>query len=114
MRISDWSSDVCSSDLVLQGSPCFLPCHDDFGVGADMALLRTRKATPRQSGQTHHSPQQTTHHDGSPKQILTSEEHTSELQPLIRISYAVVCFKKKQDFPLFELTYRYILCSQPH
>src|SRR3546814_16267665 len=55
---------------VLQGSPCFLPCHDYFGVGADMALLRTRKATPRQSGQTHHSPQQTTHHDGTPKQIL--------------------------------------------
>src|SRR3546814_3773028 len=32
--------------------------------------------------------------------IGRSEEHTSELQPLMRISYAVFCLKKKQDFHL--------------
>src|SRR3546814_5047220 len=36
--------------------------------------------------------------DGSPEyQLLRSEEHTSELQSLMRISYAVFCLKKKQQ-----------------
>src|SRR3546814_4388763 len=33
---------------------------------------------------------------GSPVLLLRSEEHTSELQSLMRISYAVFCLKKKK------------------
>src|SRR3546814_1567598 len=62
MRISDWSSDVCSSDLIAETLP-----HFDQEYGAEGARLR----------------------DGR------SEEHTSELQSLMRISYAVFCLKKK-------------------
>src|SRR3546814_7572656 len=43
-------------------------------------------------GQTHHSPGRT---DGKRCAVLRSEEHTSELQSLMRISYAVFCLKKK-------------------
>src|SRR3546814_968806 len=40
---------------------------------------------------------------------LRSEEHTSELQSLMRISYAVFCLKKKNPF-----TNTHILCRHPH
>src|SRR3546814_10187542 len=111
MRISDWSSDVCSSDLsaaghlrgrhrrsaanVLgrivgkrgqrravsingrfavgeEGFP-----HDTVGIG-DPALLGLRVAA------------------GGRAFFERSEEHTSELQSLMRISYAVFCLKKKR------------------
>src|SRR3546814_9218200 len=35
--------------------------------------------------------------DGEPKIVVRSEEHTSELQSLMRISYAVFCLKKKKE-----------------
>src|SRR3546814_19319613 len=35
--------------------------------------------------------------DGSTISVLRSEEHTSELQSLMRISYAVFCLKKKKN-----------------
>src|SRR3546814_8719597 len=125
MRISDWSSDVCSSDLLWRpprrrrGG---LPCREDSagpyrgGVqalqvwrepqrshseeyrdrrdyGAE-GLLQTR---PRYAGR-----------QGRELQLLVfgltldsrrqprSEEHTSELQSLMRISYAVFCLKTKR------------------
>src|SRR3546814_5944732 len=71
MRISDWSSDVCSSDL--------------------------HPSVPRQpQGQFHWgrncaAPPLPTPESARPR----SEEHTSELQSLMRISYAVFCLKKK-------------------
>src|SRR3546814_1956173 len=34
--------------------------------------------------------------------FVRSEEHTSELQSLMRISYAVFCLKKKKSFPIYE------------
>src|SRR3546814_2985277 len=88
MRISDWSSDVCSSDLLEPRNPfrhhrrrnaacarrrAQAPCGNDMdeqgGVGIDDCfLIRT---------------------------TARSEEHTSELQSLMRISYAVFCLKKK-------------------
>src|SRR3546814_6771788 len=81
MRISDWSSDVCSSDLDLRsrlrdprtpGQPGGLSRHGRQG-GAD--LRRIWRPAHRRD--------------------LRSEEHTSELQSLMRISYAVFCLKKK-------------------
>src|SRR3546814_7237996 len=84
MRISDWSSDVCSSDL--PGTPrtgdviSSLPENTDecvvfhAGTRLDGAELKT-----------------------SGGRVLRSEEHTSELQSLMRISYAVFCLKKKKQ-----------------
>src|SRR3546814_8242470 len=125
MRISDWSSDVCSSDLLL-------PIGQHFGSemrrgagrrtfgGAARAgithedqlyapryrrvgFLRMHCARParRQAYQTH----QSLAHDAfsqlpeaklrSTRRSLRSEEHTSELQSLMRISYDAFCRKKK-------------------
>src|SRR3546814_6247609 len=102
MRISDWSSDVCSSDLRLllaqlgglrrRGRNLLLlialaqSVHlfhqllfgghvSGFGLGVEAAQLRHLQPQPRFGAR--------------------SEEHTSELQSLMRISYAVFCLKKK-------------------
>src|SRR3546814_988137 len=101
LRISDWSSDVCSSDLAgghpdgktgkcerhhqSRGQGCgryikFRP-HDDGGL--------TCKNVPNDSAQAGSEHSQAKGRDGR------SEEHTSELQSLMRISYAVFCLKKK-------------------
>src|SRR3546814_6911911 len=90
MRISDWSSDVCSSDLVagqltqrhrcarVQGRfrrQAQIFQHKVHAEAARVVLGRRRMI-----------------HDARPR----SEEHTSELQSLMRISYAVFCLKKKK------------------
>src|SRR3546814_6915108 len=108
MRISDWSSDVCSSDLSsgtprrakrsvstrctivapscalisspITGTPASAkrrPHSGSLAMNTGMALT---KATPARNA---HSAKN------------RSEEHTSELQSLMRISYAVFCLKKK-------------------
>src|SRR3546814_2853533 len=77
LRISDWSSDVCSSDL----SSCPTPTRRRSRRG----WRRSRRSpNPRRSGAP----------SGS-RTRARSEEHTSELQLLLRISYAVFCMKKK-------------------
>src|SRR3546814_5339608 len=84
MRISDWSSDVCSSDLcwssiVTQSQPARLFWQSMVVSISPLAWL-----------QCHHSIRQ------APICFsCRSEEHTSELQSLMRISYAVFCLKKK-------------------
>src|SRR3546814_8806423 len=109
MRISDWSSDVCFSDLfalfseqraLLRGAENFVPCFLEQGA----MLLRGVRPSPRTSGTLAPMavdydppagwlPNQTRHPGW---RIETrSEEHTSELQSLMRISYAVYCLKKK-------------------
>src|SRR3546814_5307848 len=83
MRISDWSSDVCSSDL---SQPCStarqaaarLRCKLRFDCCAALRAL-AQSGPPRR----HHA------------MAARSEEHTSELQSLMRTSYAVFCLKKK-------------------
>src|SRR3546814_5167279 len=110
MRISDWSSDVCSSDLgtrreqghdhmsairtillaedspndaemaidALRDAHLVNPIvHVEDGVEALDYLLRRGRFADRPEGR--------------------SEEHTSELQSLMRISYAVFCLKKKNQ-----------------
>src|SRR3546814_3463633 len=94
MRISDWSADVCSSDLMLvsaedEETPCFAsndnarrgtqPLASDFALACKPSPAVQGWASPR------------------------SEEHTSELQSLMRISYAVFCLKKK--------TKKYKICT---
>src|SRR3546814_5334801 len=113
MRISDWSSDVCSSDLGMSfkdmGKVNFMASYNDavslmkdghaaaFTLGTtipaaavmDLASARDMKLLPvTDSGLA------------AMKKINAgynkrSEEHTSELQSLMRISYAVFCLKKK-------------------
>src|SRR3546814_1989969 len=106
MRISDWSSDVCSSDLpdclaALVGAlapydieplgrldeiegPIFEDC-DVGGSGRFVCLadgddMHPGRARGRDAGRR-----------------IRSEEHTSELQSLMRTSYAVFCLKKKNN-----------------
>src|SRR3546814_1371172 len=117
MRISDWSSDVCSSDLAgrrrlgrpslveIRGRPrgqlypaSALLCRIDPARPAsaprkprvnarrpdtDRARLRTAETAVGADTAGRHL-------------VGRSEEHTSELQSLMRISYAVFCLKKKK------------------
>src|SRR3546814_8703353 len=105
MRISDWISDVCSSDLLA----CFqLARLGGFQLPLDFAPFlhqrgRRLSLTPYDAWRRAHA----MHHAGAGNMarrgigdidtltIDRSEEHTSELQSLMRISYAVFCLKKK-------------------
>src|SRR3546814_6923996 len=106
MRISDWSSDVCSSDLLARPGVALFgvdPGPNAQGlcpvVRLDARVLRIRTieaGTGVGYGLDHIAP--------APQRLATialgyadrSEEHTSELQSLMRISYAVFCLKKKK------------------
>src|SRR3546814_8514259 len=105
MRISDWSSDVCSSDLAhavvaggeigraehaellgVDGEPAAVDDHRHHGAGAGLlenvlvlAALRAREQPYRHLAVG----------------TLRSAEHTSELQSLMRTSYAVFCLINK-------------------
>src|SRR3546814_7728078 len=113
MRISDWSSDVCSSDLVPEATAVearrFYDRHrerfaseplveaehilfsanpaDEFAyslaVGDARMAIRAVEADPACFAELARA------------KSARSEEHTSELQSLMRISYAVFCLKKK-------------------
>src|SRR3546814_1515417 len=102
MRISDWSSDVCSSDLY-GVTPDIMAVAKGIGGGFPLgACLATEKAAQGMTFGTHGST-----YGGNPLAMAAvdpkkpptssrSEEHTSELQSLMRISYAVFCLKKKK------------------
>src|SRR3546814_8687950 len=133
MRISDWSSDVCSSDLT--------PPADSFGAVVSISAhlpSHVRKKLHRLVAQSiklggvivleGYSQAQINRNTGGPKdadmllaqsdieqefpdfevllsrEIERSEEHTSELQSLMRISYAVFCLKKKKKNNKTKLT----------
>src|SRR3546814_5966778 len=113
MRISDWSSDVCSSDLARRRHHRLDHArHADFGDGravlierAGEAIARRRQAKffGREAADTfavHRQPGRTRGRDhGMAFAFERSEEHTSEIQSLMRISYAVFCLKKKKQTP---------------
>src|SRR3546814_8531886 len=102
MRISDWSSDVCSSDLGRSGGAggAVLPRRlsrriphprrpgpeplrrraEAGGASAAGLAARRLRLPPAAALGRHHR---------------RSEEHTSELQSLMRLSFAVFCLKKK-------------------
>src|SRR3546814_3311946 len=109
MRISDWSSDVCSSDLsttpvcrttgVALAAPAWgrprvpvsaLPDFDPFQQQVELGLHRLLRLLAFLD--VVHRVQ----HAGVVPGRGRSEEHTSELQSLMRISYAVFCLKKKK------------------
>src|SRR3546814_7397909 len=103
MRISDWSSDVCSADLrALQhrdqlrdaGELATDQYRDPSGAGRSDAGA---DGTGRGAGHAQQGPQGISADPRLAGQHKPdrSEEHTSELQSLMRISYAVFCLKKK-------------------
>src|SRR3546814_9265464 len=127
MRISDWSSDVCSSDLAASGADKPSAAHDRSGehrtTAGSACACELRRARCRDfrsernqsmtrllfvsasalalaacAGKT---PPPAIHYDAAAFRAAVeeaeprSEEHTSELQSLMRISYAVFCLKKK-------------------
>src|SRR3546814_2948923 len=105
MRISDWSSDVCSSDLAdrsAQGRARDRQYDDRQGrARAQRAAARKRARRFQRQGIDRRSPPRPGGDDvrtraGVGHQDERSEEHTSELQSLMRISYAVFCLKKKK------------------
>src|SRR3546814_9194180 len=99
MRISDWSSDVCSSDLwsLTRAPP---PRINRRASPLDAARPARRRASI--TGKLVQSiVDSSTSTVGKPSAVapaskVRSEEHTSELQSLMRISYAVFCLKKKK------------------
>src|SRR3546814_8876643 len=97
MRISDWSSDVCSSDLVmtdtveevtLGGEDHAPELIDDL---VDSYEVETQGFLQKEAENVHKLIKAARDSANS-----RSEEHTSELQSLMRISYAVFCLKKKK------------------
>src|SRR3546814_2179597 len=105
MRISDWSSDVCSSDLIITSGLDRL-CHARGRRGlASEPVDADRQLKPptfslddcrdRRGCHTRCALRRETHDDRGGERHR-SEEHTSELQSLMRISYAVFCLKKKK------------------
>src|SRR3546814_9639101 len=108
MRISDWSSDVCSSDLFRYDDRNNNTPIDIFNmIGGDSQLQnpadisdRRRLNQPYSYGETKYGLNAGYRLDDGTRftavaQRRRSEEHTSELQSLMRISYAVFCLKKK-------------------
>src|SRR3546814_10728001 len=108
MRISDWSSDVCSSDLDQAGARADGHRRGSGGAGlrAHPAAGHRDAATPRPPGRAHRIPAPRVGSARAPRRGAhcrppararrsRSEEHTSELQSLMRISYAVFRLTKK-------------------
>src|SRR3546814_5333766 len=116
MRISDWSSDVCSSELVTDEAGFAETAdfngddHPDYVVhmaslycpslgasqycgsaGCEIAILVSEGDRLREAGGANYQGFAITRPVGGRQR---SEEHTSELQSLMRISYAVFCLKK--------------------
>src|SRR3546814_8137382 len=124
MRISDWSSDVCSSDLhEVPAGPHQADARREECIAKALDTLRRREKVAEQADAVgteakpdHCRCEQRDGNRGSPapgfgealqrgqrdaarrkrQRDPRSEEHTSELQSLMRISYAVFCLKKKK------------------
>src|SRR3546814_8424587 len=107
MRISDWSSDVCSSDLAgarALAHPVQLALQGALARILGLAFLRQALLLLVEPGGVIAFPRnaraaiELEDPAGDIVEevaIMRSEEHTSELQSLMRISYAVFCLKKK-------------------
>src|SRR3546814_10084343 len=100
MRISDWSSDVCSSDLQATSYYIRVRSRRASGVAEPWSIVYPFR-TPVNAAQVTTPAAVMV----QPSIVVTpvpitsitrSEEHTSELQSLMRNSYAVFCWKKKK------------------
>src|SRR3546814_3318183 len=91
MRISDWSSDVCSSDLVAAVARNIVQPGAMAELRRDPARRRARR-----NADAIVLAKEDQRHGRTLIRRPRSEEHTSELQSLMRISYAVFCLKKKK------------------
>src|SRR3546814_6797187 len=115
MRISDWSSDVCSSDLMAAhaASAYAEPVKGDVAAGtvsqgtAPPGVFSRLSDSPdpiTSSGETdefvvtaerYGEAKVAAESEFDEAEIARSEEHTSALQSLMRISHAVFCLKQK-------------------
>src|SRR3546814_5125358 len=103
MRISDWSSDVCSSDLDHAAEQQYDRPVEVLKRGAQVDRARHRHrdhhAAESQLGrrEIERGDEDADREDDQARRggALRSEEHTSELQSLMRISYAVFCLENK-------------------
>src|SRR3546814_1040610 len=105
MRISDWSSDVCSSDLValtlvtraaadsVNSSKKGWLARTGMLISPKASLVKLLPAVIPEADEPQALPARVISPGTS--LIRRSEEHTSALQSLMRISYAVFCLKKK-------------------
>src|SRR3546814_1477086 len=114
MRISDWSSDVCSSDLSCAALSTWRNRWDWMSLprawkassnlhsspAAAAIFIKASSAPARWQARNWRSLYEAGLLSGTPAAtpppLPRSEEHTSELQSLMRISYAVFCLKKKK------------------
>src|SRR3546814_8683952 len=116
MRISDWSSDVCSSDLGLDRIGQMHPPQRQQRVAEDARVAAKGRGRIDVDGRAHLVGDARKRHLFGVERAVDqrkmvhqfsggrskgsgarrSEEHTSELQSLMRISYAVFCLKKKK------------------
>src|SRR3546814_7707636 len=107
MRISDWSSDVCSSDLQICMAIKRLYVHADIHDEVVRRFARLADEIRLGDGMLPDSEMGPVQNRAQYEKLLDlladtraipgrSEEHTSELQSLMRISYAVFCLKKKK------------------
>src|SRR3546814_4727321 len=122
MRISDWSSDVCSSDLHVDAYGSMMPLNQVASISVpeprmisvqvwDRSMSKAVERAirdsglglnPQSDGQLIRVPLPDLSQERRAELVKVaskyarSEEHTSELQSLMRISYAVFCLKKKK------------------
>src|SRR3546814_10850501 len=120
MRISDWSSDVCSSDLLVRMKGIV---WDEASQGTKFEYIDIPADLVDQANEWHEKLVESAAEANEELmnkyletgelteaeinlglrtrtiagEIQRSEEHTSELQSLMRISYAVFCLKKKNE-----------------
>src|SRR3546814_1488621 len=125
MRISDWSSDVCSSDLCslsetttvaenrLYLSPSRGPdqttlSFNTYALTVPFSPIRlTSIQFPETSAVIAVLIVVIDLTPSNSANVLRSEEHTSELQSLMRTSYAVFCLKKKTKKKKTKKQYQY-------
>src|SRR3546814_3767212 len=112
MRISDWGSDVFSADLKEVGQhgirvnavapyATFAKSADAFSSGSrfhpDNAFFAKSAGTISDADRAMRQRRTLVGRPFAVPEEIRSEEHTSELQSLMRISYAVFCLKKKKQ-----------------
>src|SRR3546814_5458516 len=118
MRMSDWSSDVCSSDLPVRAFDDSRQLISEFGediATGDMPPLFVIGGSGEAELVNYRVQGRYMIVDRLfERGELRSEEHTSELQSLMRISYAVFCLKNKiTNDHSFTHTYTFIHVTKP-